>query len=116
MKKTIVMSVIAVLGVCALFVGRPAVKAQAAPPADPHAGFKPSTDTYKVHHPFNLPESARFSVTSGPTYNAWTFNGGNGFTSTTKTGHRTERRCNVTRKVQVSIWEADVNIDPESHV
>jgi hypothetical protein len=114
MKKIIVMSVIAVLGVCTLFVGRPAVKVQAAPPADPHAGFKPYTDTYKVQHPFNLPESARFSVTAGPTYNAWIFKGDKGFTSTTKTGPRTEMRWNLDWTVKEHMWEADVNIDPGS--
>src|SRR5580704_8762310 len=37
---------------------------------DPTAGLKEYTDTYKVQKPYNLPVSARFSVTNGE-YNAW---------------------------------------------
>jgi len=49
--------------------------AHAAPQADPTAGLKQYSDTFKVQHPYNLPESARFSTTAGPEYNAWIMKG-----------------------------------------
>jgi len=69
--------------------------AQAAPAprssTDPTSGLTQYTDTYKVQHPYNLPESARFSITGG-VYNLFILKGDKGYSSGTTTGARTEMR------------------------
>ena len=77
-------------------------------------GFHTYSDTYYVQHPYNLPESARFSITSGPIYNCWIYKGDAGFTSTTTTGPRTEMRWNTNWTTKEHRWEADVMIDSGS--
>jgi hypothetical protein len=80
--------------------------------ADPTAGLTQYTDTYKVQHPFDLPESARFSVTAGPEYNAWIFKGDKPFSPGSGTGPRTEMRWLTDWSQTEHQWSADVLIDP----
>ncbi len=108
--KKLTQSAIAVLSVCALCLVLGRISLQAAPTD----GLHQYTDTYTVQHPYNLPESARFSVTAGPTYNAWIFKGDKGFTPTTGTGPRTEMRWATNWSGKEHMWEADVMIDAGS--
>jgi hypothetical protein len=80
----------------------------------PFPGLKAYTDTYTVQHPYNLPESARFSISPGPVYNTFILKGDKGFTPTTTTGPRTEMRWNTNWTVTEHFWEADVLIDSGS--
>lgn len=82
--------------------------------AQSYTGFTSYSDTYSVQHPYNLPLSARFSVTTGPVYNCWIYAGDAGFTSTTTTGPRTEMRWAANWTVKAHMWEADVMIDSGS--
>jgi hypothetical protein len=84
---------------------------QAAPAADPTAGLRQYTDTYKVQHPYDLPESARFSVTGGPEYNAWIFKGDKPFSPGSGTGPRTEMRWGTNWSGKEHQWSADVQVD-----
>jgi hypothetical protein len=89
----------------------PAATRAASSPADPTAGLTQYTDSYKVQHPYNLPESARFSITGGE-YNLWILKGDKGFTSGTPTGARTEMRWATNWSSGEHLWSADVLIDP----
>jgi len=71
------------------------------------------SDSYKVQHPYNLPESARFSVTSGPEYNAWIYKNDKPYSSGSKTGPRTEMRWGNWIGTE-HMWEADVLVDKGS--
>jgi len=92
--------------------------AQAAPPptraaaaaTDPTSGLTKYTDTYKVQSPYNLPTSARFSVTSGE-YNLWIVKGDKPFKKGSTTGARTEMRWVSNWSSGDRLWEADVLID-----
>jgi hypothetical protein len=93
-----------------------ATSAQAAPlprasAADPTAGMTRYTDTYQVQHPYDLAESARFSVTDGE-YNLWILKGDKPFKKGSTTGARTELRWKSTWTSGDRLWEADVLIDP----
>jgi hypothetical protein len=83
----------------------------AAPGGGPTAGLKQYGDTYKVQQPYDLAVSARFSVTAGPTYNAWIVKGDKPFSPGSGTGPRTEMRWGNWTRVE-HMWEADVLIDP----
>ncbi|MFC0435749.1 polysaccharide lyase family 7 protein [Kutzneria buriramensis] len=85
--------------------------AQATPQADPTAGLKQYSDTFKVQHPYNLPESARFSTTAGPEYNAWIMKGDKPFSQGSGTGPRTEMRWGTNWSQTEHQWSADVLID-----
>jgi hypothetical protein len=76
----------------------------------PTAGLHPYTDTYKVQQPYDLAVSDRFSVTAGPTYNAWVLKGDKPFSAGSGTGPRTEMRWGNWSGVE-HMWEADVLID-----
>lgn len=77
----------------------------------PTAGLTPYTDTFKVQHPYNLPQSARFSITNG-VYNLWILKGDKGFTAGTTTGSRTEQRWATNWTSGEHLFDADVMIDP----
>jgi hypothetical protein len=77
---------------------------------DPTAGLKEYTDTYKVQKPYNLPVSARFSVTNGE-YNAWILKGDKPFSKGSTTGARTEMRWATNWSTGEHLWEADVLVD-----
>jgi hypothetical protein len=64
-----------------------------------------------VQQPYDLPVSARFSVTSGPTYNAWIVKGDKPLYAGSGTGPRTEMRWGNWSGIE-HMWEADVLIDP----
>jgi len=83
------------------------------PGTGPTAGLRTYTDTYKVQQPYDLPPSARFSVSAGPTYNAWIQNGDKSFSPGSGTGPRTEMRWGNWSGVE-HVWEADVLIDAGS--
>jgi hypothetical protein len=86
--------------------------ANAAPAAaDPTAGLKQYTDTYRVQHPYNLPQSDRFSSTDGE-YSAWILKGDKPFQEGNTTGPRTEMRWATDFSSGEHLWEADVEIDP----
>jgi len=89
----------------------PPVTHAASPAADPTSGLTRYTDSYKVQHPYNLPESARFSVTGGE-YNLWILKGDKGYSPGTTTGARTEMRWATNWTSGEHLWEADVLIDP----
>ncbi len=90
----------------------PSVKPPAQqPPGGPTAGLRQYPDSYKVQQPYDLPPSARFSVTGGPTYNAWIVKGDKPFSQGSGTGPRTEMRWGSWSGVE-HMWEADVMIDP----
>src|SRR5262249_11194778 len=81
--------------VAAAAVGLGCVLAQpgsAATAPSPTSGLTEYTDTYSVQHPYDLAESARFSVTAGPEYNAWIMKGDKPFKQGSGTGPRTEMR------------------------
>jgi alginate lyase len=88
-----------------------ATQSQAAPAADPTAGLTRYPDSYKVQHPYNLPESARFSVTGGE-YNLWILKGDKPFSKGSSTGARTEMRWATNWSSGEHLWQADVEIDP----
>ncbi len=77
------------------------------------AGLHEYTDSYKVQQPYDLPLSARFSVTAGPTYNAWIQNGDKPFSPGSGTGPRTEMRWGNWSGAE-HMWEADVLVDAGS--
>lgn len=76
----------------------------------PTAGLRQYSDTYKVQQPYDLPLSARFSVSAGPVYNAWIQAGDKPFSAGSTTGPRTEMRWGNWSGVE-HMWEADVLID-----
>src|SRR5579859_7086481 len=97
-----------------LWLGLTAV--QAAPTAaagmPPLPGLHPYTDTFTVQHPYNLPESARFSVSPGPVYNAWILKGDKPLRPGSGTGPRTEMRWGTNWSRPLHAEEADVMVDP----
>lgn len=78
----------------------------------PTAGLRQYNDTYSVQHPYNLPESARFSVTAGPEYNAWIDKGDAPFKQGSPTGPRTEMRWGTNWNETEHQWQGEVLIDP----
>src|SRR5436305_8224651 len=106
-RRLVLLSIVA--AVSAIPLGFAIANASAA--TNPTAGLTPYTDTYKVQHPYNLPQSARFSITNG-VYNLWILKGDKGFTSGTSTGARTEMRWVTNWSSGEHLWEADVLIDP----
>jgi hypothetical protein len=91
-----------------LVVGATAAPAQA---ASPTSGLTRYTDTYKVQHPYDLPQSDRFSVSSGPEYNAWILKGDKPFSKGSGTGPRTEMRWATNWSGSEHQWSADVLVD-----
>jgi Alginate lyase len=85
--------------------------AQAATAKSPTSGLTRYSDTFKVQHPYNLPESARFSAVGG-VYSAWIVKGDKGFSKGTKTGPRTEMRWSANWTSGEHMFDADVMIDP----
>jgi hypothetical protein len=79
----------------------------------PTAGLRQYTDSYKVQQPYDLPLSARFAVTAGPTYDAWIQSGDKPFSPGSGTGPRTEMRWGNWSGVE-HMWESDVFIEPGS--
>ena len=100
------------LSVGAMMLGCPmAQAAESSPQAGPTAGLTQYSDTYYVQHPYDLPESARFSVTSGPEYNAWIQQGDKPFSQGSGTGPRTEMRWHTNWSGKEHQWQADVLVD-----
>jgi hypothetical protein len=100
--------------VAAATVGFGCVLAQpgsAATPQSPTSGLTEYTDSYSVQHPYDLAQSARFSVTAGPEYNAWIMKGDKPFKQGSGTGPRTEMRWGTNWSGTEHQWEADVLID-----
>lgn len=85
--------------------------ASAAPAAGPTSGLTSYPDTYKVQHPYDLPQSARFSVSSGPVYNAWILRDDKPFKQGSGTGPRTEMRWATDWSGTEHQWSGDVLID-----
>jgi hypothetical protein len=83
----------------------------AATPKAPTAGLTKYKDTYNVQQPYNLPESARFSVTKG-VYNAWILKGDKPLSKGSHTGPRTEMRWAANWKSGEHMFDADVLVDP----
>jgi hypothetical protein len=94
-----------------LLSGSLAEAAPAAPQAGPTSGLMQYTDTYHVQHPYDLPQSARFSVTGGPEYNAWIMKGDKPFKQGSGTGPRTEMRWGTNWSGTEHQWSADVLVD-----
>jgi alginate lyase len=88
-----------------------AQSATAATSADPTAGLTRYTDTFKVQHPYNLDQSAHFSITDGPQYNAWIMKGDKPFKQGSSTGPRTEMRWSTNWSQTEHQWSADVLVD-----
>jgi hypothetical protein len=72
------------------------------------------SDTYVVQHPYNLSESDRFSVSSGPVYNAWIYKNDKPLKPGSHTGPRTEMRWSDWIHHTEHMWEADVLVDQGS--
>uniref|UniRef100_UPI0035181AE3 polysaccharide lyase family 7 protein n=1 Tax=Catenulispora sp. GAS73 TaxID=3156269 RepID=UPI0035181AE3 len=112
MKRSMIVTAAACAAATAGFF---ASTAQAAPApgssTDPTAGLTQYTDTYKVQHPYNLPESARFSITNG-VYNLFILKGDKGYSPGTPTGARTEMRWGSNWSSGEHLWSSDVEIDP----
>jgi hypothetical protein len=110
-RSTIISTAACIIVTAACFAG----PAQAAPApgnsADPTAGLTQYTDTYNVQHPYNLPESARFSITGG-VYNLFILKGDKGYSPGTPTGPRTEMRWGGNWSSGEHLWSSDVEIDP----
>src|SRR5579859_3950449 len=123
--RRILAGLLPALSVCALFLVAPATSASAidtdqSGPAlatsrvgtvPPIPGVHPYTDTFIVQHPYNLPESARFSVDPGPVYNAWVLKGDKPLRPGSNTGPRTEMRWGLNWTSGLHVWEADVLVD-----
>jgi hypothetical protein len=104
-------------GACALLAGAAGTgggtgAAAAAGAGPPVPGVHPYTDTFAVQHPYDLPESARFSTDPGPVYDAWVFKGDKPLRRGSGTGPRTEMRWGLDWSKGLHVWEADVLIDP----
>jgi hypothetical protein len=93
----------------ATLAGTPA--AQAAPQADPTAGLKQYSDDFSVQKPYDLAQSARFSTSAGPVYNAWIQKGDKPFKEGSSTGPRTEMRWHKTWSQTEHQFSADVLVD-----
>ena len=85
--------------------------ALAAPQADPTAGLKQYSDDFSVQKPYNLAQSARFSTSAGPVYNAWIQKGDKAFKEGSPTGPRTEMRWHKTWSQTEHQFSADVLVD-----
>jgi hypothetical protein len=79
--------------------------------AGPTSGLTRYSDAYTVQHPYDLPQSARFSVTGGPTYNVWILKGDKPFKQGSGTGPRTEMRWHTGWSGTEHQWSGDVLID-----
>ncbi|MET9915105.1 polysaccharide lyase family 7 protein [Streptomyces sp. NPDC006476] len=79
--------------------------------AGPTSGLTEYSDAYSVQRPYDLPQSDRFSMTSGPTYNARILKGDKPFKKDSDTGPRTEMRWHATWSGTEHQWSADVKID-----
>jgi hypothetical protein len=79
--------------------------------SSPTSGLRQYTDDYSVQHPYNLQQSDRFSVTSGPEYNAWIQQGDKPFKQGSGTGPRTEMRWRTNWNETEHQWQGDVLID-----
>jgi hypothetical protein len=109
--KRSAIAVIATLGTAAaLLTVTVAAQAASTPAAAPTAGLTRYADTYKVQQPYNLPVSARFSVTDGA-FNTWIQKGDKPLSKGSKTGPRTEMRWNTDWSRTEHMWEADVLVD-----
>lgn len=111
MKYKFIAAAVTTAALAVAATGWAATQSQAAPPASPTSGLTQYTDTYKVQQPYNLPVSARFSVTNGE-YSAWILKGDKPFKKGSTTGARTEMRWNANWSSGEHLWEADVEIDP----
>jgi hypothetical protein len=80
-------------------------------PAPPTAGLTRYSDSYKVQHPYNLKQSARFSVTNG-VYNTWILRGDKPLSRGSRTGPRTEMRWLKNWSSGEHMFDADVMVDP----
>ncbi|WP_137814237.1 polysaccharide lyase family 7 protein [Gandjariella thermophila] len=113
--RRLVRTVVAALGVAAALAGgttaAQAAATTATPQAAPTAGLTRYTDDYTVQHPYDLPTSARFSISDG-VYNTWILKGDKPHTPTSNTGPRTEMRWKTNWTSGEHMWEADVLIDP----
>lgn len=79
----------------------------ACPGPNPHEGFTEYQDMFKVQHPYDLPESDRFSSENG-VYTAWITKDDKGYSPGTPTGPRTEMRWFANWTTGERMWEADV--------
>jgi hypothetical protein len=77
----------------------------------PTTGLTQYHDTYKVQQPYNLPVSARFSVTTA-VYNTWVLKGDKPLSRGSKTGPRTEMRWLTDWTRTEHMWDGDVLVDP----
>lgn len=112
MKRSMIVTAVACVAVSAgLYAGTAQATPTAKSSTDPTSGLTRYTDTYQVQHPYNLPESARFSVAGGE-YNLFILKGDKGYSSTTPTGPRTEMRWVTNWSSGEHLWSSDVLIDP----
>ena len=97
--------------VAAVILAAGTTTTSAAPTAtSPTAGLNQYSDTYSVQHPYNLPQSDRFSVTSSQ-YNAWIQQGDKPFKQGSGTGPRTEMRWHTNWSQTEHQWQGDVLIN-----
>ncbi len=108
-----VIALAAAMAVAAVVAVGAAAQAATTPAATkaPTSGLTQYKDTYNVQQPYNLPESARFSV-SGGVYSAWILKGDKPLSKGSKTGPRTEMRWAANWKSGEHMFDADVMVDP----
>ncbi len=108
MKRLVI--VVAAVGAAAV-VTLGATAHAATGPAAPTAGLTRYTDSYTVHHPYDLKVSARFSVTGG-VYDTWILKGDKPLSKGSHTGPRTELRWQKNWSSGEHMFDADVMVDP----
>lgn len=112
MRRTVIAVAVAAATAAVVALGATANAATtAAAPKSPTAGLTQYKDTYNVQQPYNLPESARFSVVNG-VYSAWILKGDKPLSKGSKTGPRTEMRWAANWKSGEHMLDADVMVDP----
>jgi hypothetical protein len=110
-RSGITVAAVAVAAASLLAVAAAAQAASVAAPRAPTAGLTKYSDTYKVQQPYDLPVSARFSVTAG-VYNTWVLKGDKPLSPGSGTGPRTEMRWNTNWTRVEHMWDGDVLVDP----
>jgi hypothetical protein len=80
-------------------------------PPSPTTGLTRYTDTFKVQHPYNLKQAARFSLVNG-VYSTWIIKGDKPLSRGSHTGPRTEMRWLKNWSSGEHMFEADVLVDP----
>jgi hypothetical protein len=108
--RRLVIAFAAAMATAAVVAGGAAAQA-ATTPKSPTAGLTKYKDDFNVQHPYNLPQSARFS-SSGGVYSCWILKGDKPLYKGSRTGPRTEMRWQANWRSGEHMFDADVLVDP----